>query len=94
MTITMFQCDQYIRQLEEGTLPCQAGCSEGETLEANILHELSTIRDKAGKSSLTALHKSNDGSLWLHGVFYQHVSDDCLCGAAGHLWQEGPQRVR
>jgi len=53
------KCDQYIRQLEEGTLPCQAGCSEEETLEANILHELSTIRDKAGKSSLTALHKSN-----------------------------------
>jgi DNA-directed RNA polymerase III subunit RPC1 len=37
----------------------QAGCSEEETLEANILHELSTIRDKAGKTSLTALHKSN-----------------------------------
>merc|ERR1712142_284587 len=47
------------KQLEEGTLPCQAGCTEEETLEANILHELSTIRDKAGKSSLTALHKSN-----------------------------------
>jgi DNA-directed RNA polymerase III subunit RPC1 len=46
LTTTMFQCDQYIRQLEEGTL-------------ANILHELFTIRDKAGKSSLTALHKSN-----------------------------------
>jgi len=53
------KCDQYIKQLEEGTLPCQAGCTEEETLEANILHELSTIRDKAGKSSLTALHKSN-----------------------------------
>jgi len=52
-------CDSYIKQLEAGTLPCQAGCSEEETLEANILHELSTIRDKAGKASLTALHKSN-----------------------------------
>jgi len=52
-------CDQYIKQLGEGTLPCQAGCSEEETLEANILHELSTIRDKAGKASLTALDKSN-----------------------------------
>merc|ERR1719339_92611 len=52
-------CAQFIRQLAEGTLPCQAGCSEEETLEANILHELSTIRDKAGKSSLTALDKSN-----------------------------------
>ena len=52
-------CAQFIKQLAEGTLPCQAGCSEEETLEANILHELSTIRDKAGKSSLTALDKSN-----------------------------------
>jgi len=53
------KCDEYIKQLQAGTLPCQAGCSEEETLEANILHELSTIRDKAGKASLTALHKSN-----------------------------------
>jgi len=53
------KCDEYIKKLEDGTLPCQAGCSEEETLEANILHELSTIRDKAGKKSLTALHKSN-----------------------------------
>ncbi|XP_023347954.1 DNA-directed RNA polymerase III subunit RPC1 [Eurytemora carolleeae] len=53
------KCDGYIAQLESGTLPCSAGCSEEETLEANILHELSTIRDKAGKASLTALHKSN-----------------------------------
>ena len=52
-------CAQFIRQLAEGTLPSQAGCSEEESLEANILHELSTIRDKAGKSSLTALDKSN-----------------------------------
>jgi len=53
------KCDQYIQKMEDGTLPCQAGCSEEETLEANILHELSTIRDKAGKNSLTALHRSN-----------------------------------
>merc|ERR1719431_1656429 len=52
-------CSGYIKQLEEGTLPCQAGCSEEETLEANILHELSTIRDKAGKSSITTLPPSN-----------------------------------
>ena len=35
---------------------CQVRCSEEETLDANILHELSTIRGKVGKSSL---HKSN-----------------------------------
>jgi len=53
------KCMEYIKQLQEGTLQCAAGCTEEETLEANILHELSTIRDKAGKASLTALHKSN-----------------------------------
>jgi len=53
------KCDDYIAQLEAGTLPCQAGCTEEESLEAKILQELSTIRDKAGKASLTALHKSN-----------------------------------
>jgi hypothetical protein len=46
----MFQCDLFIRQRKEGTLPSQAGCLEEETLEDNILHKLSTIRDKAGKS--------------------------------------------
>merc|ERR1719192_149886 len=53
------RCSGYIKQYEEGTLPCQAGSTESESLEANILHELSIIRDKAGKSSLTALDKSN-----------------------------------
>ncbi len=37
----------------------QAGQSAEETLESLILKELSAIRDKAGKASLTALHKSN-----------------------------------
>jgi len=53
------KCDSYIKQLEAGTLPSSAGCSEEQTLEANILHELSTIRDKAGKASLTALDRAN-----------------------------------
>lgn len=53
------QCSAYIQELKEGTLACQAGHSEEETLEALILKELSAIRDKAGKASLTALHKSN-----------------------------------
>ena len=53
------KCFAFIKQLEEGTLPCQAGCSEEETLEANILHTLSNIRDKAGKSSLSILDKTN-----------------------------------
>merc|ERR1719192_1235004 len=53
------RCSGYIKQYEEGTLPCQAGSTESESLEANILHELSIIRDKAGKSSLKRLNKSN-----------------------------------
>ena len=53
------KCDGYIRQLEEGRLTSAAGRTEEETLEDHILKELSAIRDKAGKASLTALHKSN-----------------------------------
>jgi DNA-directed RNA polymerase III subunit RPC1 len=30
------KCDEYIRQLAEGRLPCQAGCNEEESLEAVI----------------------------------------------------------
>ena len=53
------KCDDYIRQLEGGRLPCQPGCTEEETLEAVILKELSVIRDHAGKACLRELHKSN-----------------------------------
>ena len=53
------KCDEYIKQLEEGALSSTAGRTEEETLEDLILKELSAIRDKAGKASLTALHKSN-----------------------------------
>ena len=46
LTITMFQCDQYIRQLEKRTVHYQAGCSEEEeALEFSILHKLSTVGD-------------------------------------------------
>ena len=45
-TITTFQCDQYIRQLEKRTVHYQAGCSEEEVaLEFSILHKLSTVGD-------------------------------------------------
>ena len=53
------RCSGYIKQFEQGTLPCQAGSTEAESLEANILHELSIIRDKAGQASLKRLNKSN-----------------------------------
>ncbi|KAK3090302.1 hypothetical protein FSP39_010768 [Pinctada imbricata] len=53
------KCEGYIRDLEEGRLQTQPGCSEEETLEAMILRELSVIRDHAGKACLRELHKSN-----------------------------------
>ena len=53
------KCNTYIQQLKEGGLHSQAGHSEDETLESLILKELSAIREKAGKASLTALHRSN-----------------------------------
>lgn len=53
------KCDEYIRDLEEGRLQTQPGCSEEETLEAVILKELSVIRDHAGKACLRELHKTN-----------------------------------
>ncbi|XP_049812819.1 DNA-directed RNA polymerase III subunit RPC1 [Schistocerca nitens] len=53
------KCDAYIRQMHEGLLTCQPGCTEEETLEAVILKELSVIRDHAGKACLKELHRSN-----------------------------------
>ncbi|XP_078700713.1 DNA-directed RNA polymerase III subunit RPC1-like [Branchiostoma floridae x Branchiostoma belcheri] len=52
-------CDSFIRELEEGKLQSQPGCTPEQTLEAVILKELSVIRDHAGKACLTELHKSN-----------------------------------
>ncbi|XP_005098920.1 DNA-directed RNA polymerase III subunit RPC1 [Aplysia californica] len=52
-------CDNYIRDLEDGRLQPQPGCTEEETLEAKILKELSVIRDHAGKACLEELHKTN-----------------------------------
>ncbi|XP_017880116.1 DNA-directed RNA polymerase III subunit RPC1 isoform X1 [Ceratina calcarata] len=53
------KCTEYIRQMEDGRLVCQPGCTQEETLEAMILKELSVIRDHAGKACLKELHPSN-----------------------------------
>ncbi|EGT44704.1 hypothetical protein CAEBREN_28388 [Caenorhabditis brenneri] len=53
------QCAQFIKELEEGKLKAQPGCTEEETLEAIILRELSTIRDHAGQVCLRNLSKYN-----------------------------------
>ncbi|XP_008558065.1 DNA-directed RNA polymerase III subunit RPC1 [Microplitis demolitor] len=52
-------CTDLIKQMEEGELKLEPGCSMEETLEAKILKELSQIRDHAGKACLKELHRSN-----------------------------------
>ncbi|XP_022661232.1 DNA-directed RNA polymerase III subunit RPC1-like isoform X1 [Varroa jacobsoni] len=52
------KCSEYIRKLEQGTLPAQPGCSEEQTLEALCLKELSSIRDKTGNICTEELHQT------------------------------------
>ncbi|KAE9413899.1 hypothetical protein Angca_008466, partial [Angiostrongylus cantonensis] len=52
-------CYEYINQLKSGQLKAQPGCTDEETLEALILRELSSIRDKAGKTCVRNLSKHN-----------------------------------
>lgn len=52
-------CNEYIQLMEKGSLVCQPGCSEEETLETRILNELSVIRDNVGKACLKELHPTN-----------------------------------
>ncbi|XGW34847.1 hypothetical protein V3C99_018691 [Haemonchus contortus] len=53
------KCHEYIAQLKSGQLKGQPGCTDEETLEALILRELSSIRDKAGKACVENLSKHN-----------------------------------
>lgn len=53
------KCDEYIKQMTEGKLQCQPGCSAEETLEAVILKELSVIREHAGQACVAELHPTN-----------------------------------
>ncbi|KAI6183781.1 DNA-directed RNA polymerase subunit [Aphelenchoides bicaudatus] len=53
------KCDEFIEQMNNGKLKARPGMTEGETLESLILHELSQIRDHAGKSCVKNLSKSN-----------------------------------
>lgn len=53
------KCDEYINLCESGNLQCLPGCSAEETLESNILKELSVIRDRAGNACLNELPKTN-----------------------------------
>ncbi|CAG9763359.1 unnamed protein product [Ceutorhynchus assimilis] len=53
------KCQEYIKQMAQGKLQCQPGCSAEETLEAIILKELSVIREHAGQACVAELHSTN-----------------------------------
>ncbi|RCN46647.1 RNA polymerase Rpb1, domain 5 [Ancylostoma caninum] len=53
------KCRGYITKLDSGQLMAHPGCTGEETLEALILHELSSIRERAGKACLDNLSKHN-----------------------------------
>ncbi|EFX69638.1 hypothetical protein DAPPUDRAFT_62003, partial [Daphnia pulex] len=53
------KCDEYIRLLSIGQLPCLPGCKKEESLESKITKELSGIRDQAGEVCKKKLHPSN-----------------------------------
>ncbi|XP_050312133.1 DNA-directed RNA polymerase III subunit RPC1 [Anthonomus grandis grandis] len=53
------KCDEYIKQMAQGKLQCQPGCTAEETLEAIILKELSVIREHAGQACVAELHSTN-----------------------------------
>ncbi|KAK6745748.1 hypothetical protein RB195_012082 [Necator americanus] len=67
------KCRHYIEQLKMGNLNAQPGFSDEETFEALVLHELSSIRDKAGKSCIESLSKYNSALLM------------AICGSKGSL---------
>ena len=52
-------CDERIASYEKGTLTLQAGCNAEETLEAEVLGVLSSVREAAGNACLQALPKHN-----------------------------------
>lgn len=53
------KCEDFILSFKEGKLQTQPGCTAEETLEAKILHELSVIRESAGKACKSELHHTN-----------------------------------
>ncbi|KAF7263909.1 hypothetical protein GWI33_000924 [Rhynchophorus ferrugineus] len=53
------KCDEYIKQMAQGKLQCQPGCTAEETLEAIILKELSVIREHAGQACVAELPPTN-----------------------------------
>nr|XP_023022188.1 DNA-directed RNA polymerase III subunit RPC1 [Leptinotarsa decemlineata] len=53
------KCQEYIKQMAEGKLQTQPGCTIEESLEALILKELSIIREHAGQACVADLDPTN-----------------------------------
>lgn len=52
-------CDDLIRQFNDGKLPLQAGCNEEQSLESVMNGALSRLRDDAGKLCTRDMHRYN-----------------------------------
>ncbi|XP_045464776.1 DNA-directed RNA polymerase III subunit RPC1 [Harmonia axyridis] len=53
------KCDEMIKDMKEGKLQCQPGCTSEESLESMLLNELSSIRDSCGQVCVEELPPSN-----------------------------------
>lgn len=52
-------CNEYIKEMKNGTLTCSPGCTAEQTLESMMLKELSSIRELAAKACFRELHPTN-----------------------------------
>lgn len=59
MLFSYSNCQEYIKQVNEGRLQTQPGCTVEESLEAVILKELSVIREHAGQACVSELPSTN-----------------------------------
>ncbi|VDM52864.1 unnamed protein product [Angiostrongylus costaricensis] len=78
-------CHEYINQLKSGQLKAQPGCTDEETLEALILRELSSIRDRAGKTCVRNLSSSVHVCEECYLLFFRHNAalTMAVCGSKG-----------
>lgn len=53
------ECDAFIQSYNEGKLKLQPGCDSAQTLEAEVMGVLNTIREEAGKVCMEELHWRN-----------------------------------
>lgn len=66
------RCEEYMEQLRENKLKLRPGCTPEQTLEAILNHELSGIREEAGKACLAEIDPSTNAALTM-----------ALCGSKG-----------